>query len=89
MVEINNCIRYDEKAEREEKFFMGIRQIIRMNRVERIDDERGIGNGVIVTLRQGWSFDALQDNRVAGVGLMRCVDELIASAKPFAGPYTS
>jgi hypothetical protein len=32
-------------------------------RVEYIDYE---DDGVIVTLRQGWSFDPMQDNRVAG-----------------------
>lgn len=40
---------------------------IRKNpRVKFVDDERSCGNGIIVTLRRGWSFDALEDNRVAG-----------------------
>lgn len=36
-------------------------------RVEVVDDERNIGNGVIVTLREGFSFDPLDnENRVRG-----------------------
>ncbi len=36
-------------------------------RVEIVDDEREIGNGVIVTLKAGWSFDPLDpENRVCG-----------------------
>jgi hypothetical protein len=36
-------------------------------RVEIADDERGIGNGVIVTLREGWTFDPVDpENRVRG-----------------------
>ena len=57
-------------------------------RVEIVDDEREIGNGVIVTLRQGWSFDPWQDNRVAGEDTPRAAMELVRSALPFAGPYT-
>ncbi len=57
-------------------------------RVEYLDDERKLGNGFIVTLKKGWSFDPLQDNRVAGADDMRGVRALAASAKPFGGPYT-
>lgn len=36
-------------------------------RVEIVDDERALGNGVIVTLRAGFSFDPIDpENRVAG-----------------------
>lgn len=36
-------------------------------RVLLVDDERGIGNGVIVTLRAGFHFDPLDmENRVSG-----------------------
>lgn len=36
-------------------------------RVEIVDDERSLGNGVIVTLRAGFSFDPIDpENRVAG-----------------------
>lgn len=36
-------------------------------RVELVDDERTIGNGVIVTLRAGYSFDPIDpENRVRG-----------------------
>lgn len=36
-------------------------------RVRHVDDERAIGNGVIVTLRAGWHFDPTDyENRVRG-----------------------
>lgn len=36
-------------------------------RVKWVDDERSIGNGVIVTLKAGWHFDPLDyENRVQG-----------------------
>lgn len=57
-------------------------------RVEIVDDERDIGNGVIVTLRKGWSFDPLQDNRIAGQDTPRKALDMVRSALAFAGPYT-
>ena len=57
-------------------------------RVEIVDDERAIGNGVIVTLKQGWTFDEAQDNRVAGEETIAEAAKLVRSAKRFAGPYT-
>ena len=57
-------------------------------RVEIVDDERDMGNGVIVTLRKGWSFDPLQDNRVAGEDTPRAALDMVRHALPFAGPYT-
>ncbi len=56
-------------------------------RVEIVDDEREIGNGVIVTLKQGWTFDWTQDNRVAGEDTPREALALVRTAQPFAGPY--
>jgi hypothetical protein len=58
-------------------------------RVEHLDDERKSGNGFIVTLKQGWSFDELQDNRVAGADTKHEIRELVARALPFQGPYTA
>jgi len=40
-------------------------------RVEIVDDERSIGNGIIVTLRRFWSFDQLCDNRVQGADTIK------------------
>lgn len=61
---------------------------IRKNpRVKFVDDERSCGNGIIVTLRRGWSFDALEDNRVAGEDTVAEAAKLVRSAKRFAGPY--
>lgn len=56
-------------------------------RVQHIDDERNCGNGIIVTLARGWTFDALQDNRVAGADTVTEAKMLVISARPFAGPY--
>jgi hypothetical protein len=61
---------------------------IRKNpRVEIVDDERSCGNGIIVTLKQGWTFDEMQDNRVAGEETVAEAAKLVRSAKRFAGPY--
>ena len=57
------------------------------NRVELVDDERVIGNGVIVTLKQGWSFDPMQDNRVSGEDTVSKAHEAVRRAYKFAGPY--
>lgn len=58
-------------------------------RVEIVDDEREIGNGVIVTLKQGWSFDPLQDNRVSGEDTPKQMLDAVRYAYAFAGPYTN
>ena len=61
---------------------------IRKNpRVEVVDDERSCGNGIIVTLKQGWTFDEMQDNRVGGEETLAEAIKLVRSAKRFAGPY--
>jgi len=57
-------------------------------RVEIVDDERAIGNGVIVTLKQGWTFDWTCDNRVAGEDTVSAAIKLVRSAQPFSGPFT-
>lgn len=56
-------------------------------RVEIVDDERAIGNGIIVTLKKGFTFDERQDNRVAGEDTVREVLALVKSAQPFTGPF--
>lgn len=52
-------------------------------RVEFVDDERSIGNGVIITLRQGWTFDPLQDNRVSGADTVTKALAMVRSAYTF------
>jgi hypothetical protein len=59
----------------------------RCPRVEIVDDEREMGDGVIVTLRQGWSFDQLADNRVRGEDTPSQALKAVRYAHPFAGPY--
>jgi len=57
-------------------------------RVKFADDERDCGNGVIITLKRGWSFDTLSDNRVCGADtLTQALAMVRRSAVPFAGPY--
>ncbi len=57
-------------------------------RVELVDDERDIGNGVLVTLRRGWTFTPGEDNRVRGEDTLRQAGVEVRAAKPFGGPYT-
>lgn len=57
-------------------------------RVEIVDDEREIGNGIIVTLRRGWSFDQLDDNRVSGEDTVSDALAAVRRAHKFDGPYT-
>ena len=58
-------------------------------RVQELDDERAMGNSVIITLRQGWTFTPGEDNRVDGADTPTDALRLLRSAKPFAGPYTT
>ena len=55
-------------------------------RVEHVDVEDG--NGVIVTLRRGWTFDQQCDNRVAGEDTATQALASVRSAFPFSGPFT-
>lgn len=64
-----------------------IETIKRHHKVELVDDERDIGNGVIVTLKKGWTFSARQDNRVAGEDAATQALRAVRNAKPFPGPY--
>ncbi len=64
-------------------------QLRRCPRVELVDDERDIGNGILVTLRQGWTFTAGEDNRVFGEDTVTQAMAGVRSAQPFAGPYAA
>lgn len=57
-------------------------------RVDLVDDERGNGNGVIVTLKKGWSFEPGMDNRVSGEDSPTAMLAAVRGAHAFAGPYT-
>ena len=57
-------------------------------RVEIVDDERHVGNGIIITLRQGWSFSIEIDNRVAGADTATQARTLLTTARKFEGPCT-
>ena len=65
-----------------------LERLQRDRRVEIVDDERSIGNGVIITLKQGWTFDPWLDNRVAGEDTLSEAIKLVRRARPFSGPYT-
>lgn len=56
-------------------------------KVDAVDDERAIGNGVIVTLKKGWTFSAGQDNRVSGEDTPSRALQAVRASKAFAGPY--
>jgi hypothetical protein len=66
---------------------LGILQLKENPRIEHVDDERGIGNGIIITLRQGWTFDQLCDNRVRGADTIAEAKEMVRYAHPFGGPF--
>lgn len=69
---------------------MKLTQRIRLNsKVEIVDDERNIGNGIIVQLKKGWSWDQLCDNRVAGEDTpSKMIDALKSRTHKFSGPFT-
>jgi len=62
-------------------------QLKKNPRVEIVDDERSMGNGIIITLKQGWSFDPMQDNRVAGADTIIEAVRLPEIARAYSGPY--
>lgn len=65
-----------------------LKQLRKHPKVEIIDDERAIGNGLIVTLKKGYSFCEATDNRVLGEDTIKELHEQITLfAKPYAGPY--
>ena len=66
-----------------------LRQIENNLCVACIDDERKSGNGIIITLRKGWTFDPLQDNRVAGADTVTEAQALLSRARTFDGPFTA
>lgn len=54
-------------------------------KVEHVDVEPG--NGVIVTLKRGWSWDAGMDNRVRGEDTASEMLRGMRLAAAYAGPY--
>lgn len=56
-------------------------------RVETVDDERRSGNGMIVTLKRGWTFDLVTDNRVSGEDTVTAALAAVRRSHPYAGPF--
>lgn len=56
-------------------------------RVEIVDDERNLGNGVIVTLRRGWTFSFGEDNRVRGEDTLHEIWIAVRDATEHKGPF--
>jgi hypothetical protein len=54
-------------------------------RVEHVDDHRKSGDGIIVTMRAGWSMDPLQDNRVFGEDTPSAALKTVRRARPYHG----
>lgn len=50
-----------------------------------VDDEREIGNGVIFTLKTGWTLDPAFDNRVRGEDTIWEMLDSVRRAAPFEG----
>lgn len=57
-------------------------------RVAYVMDERDIGNGVLVELKQGFTFEEGVDNRVIGEDTASELLRTIRRSEPFEGPYT-
>lgn len=57
-------------------------------RVEHVDDRRASGNGVVVTLRQGYTFDRGNDTRTTREDKLGGAIAAVRLAHRFAGPYT-
>jgi hypothetical protein len=55
-------------------------------RVEYVDDERAIGNSIIVTLRAHWTFTPGEDNRVGGADTIKEALLMVRAAHHYAGP---
>ena len=64
-----------------------IDRLKRHYKVEIVDDERGIGNGVIVTLKKGWTFSVSEDNRVRGADTVREALKDVKLASRHDGPF--
>jgi len=58
-------------------------------RVEIVDDERDIGNGIIITLKAGWTFDPLMDNRVQGADTPSEALAMVRRARAFTGEQSN
>lgn len=65
-----------------------IKRIQKNEKVETVDDERASGNGVIVTLKPGWSFDPYHDNRVRGEDTADEMLDALDLALPYEGSLT-
>jgi len=64
-----------------------MKRLVSHPRVEHADDERASGNSLIITLRQGWSFEPGIDNRVSGADTIAEALQMVRDAHAFAGPY--
>ena len=61
-------------------------RLINRDKIQYLDDERSIGNGIILTLKPGWQFDIEPfDNagcHVAGGENMKELNEYLKNIKP-------
>lgn len=65
-----------------------IRQLKKNHRIEFVDDERKSGNGLIVTLRQGFTFETGVDNRVRGYdSINQATRNIPNEVFPHTGPF--
>jgi hypothetical protein len=52
------------------------------SRIEYWDDERDIGNGIIVTLNYGWSFEPNEHEAVRGFDFIKDADMAVKTSFP-------
>jgi hypothetical protein len=62
-----------------------LERIKKDRRVEHLDMDDPCGP--IVTLKRGWSFDQLTDNRVLGEDSASALLKSLKRAQPFCGPF--
>jgi hypothetical protein len=52
-----------------------------------VDDERAQGNGIIVTLKRGFTFSPGEDNRVRGEDTVAAILKAVRYAHVYVGPF--
>lgn len=67
--------------------FVSLKRLSGNPKVEHVADERAIGNGVIVTLKQGWTFSPGEDNRVRGEDTVSAMTAAMRDVRAYAGPF--
>ena len=62
--------------------------VSKSEKVQRVIDRRSTGDGILITLKKGWSFTVGDDARVDGAESWEEAWEVLQTAKRFLGPYS-